>query len=69
MKEPPYTASEGTVAGFCSEAFRNANEVCLERAPKGFGARAERLRNKSFVNEMFFVQIFHCPSNETARLK
>ena len=49
LANPP---SEGVVAGACSEAFRSTNEINLERARKGFRARAERLRSKRLVKPL-----------------
>ncbi len=60
MGKHPDTASEGVLAGICSEAFRNTNEINSERARKGLEARSERLRNKRLVKQAVFVCIFQC---------
>ncbi len=55
----PDAASEGILNGDCSERLRSTNEINLERARKGFGARAKRLRNKQPAYDMFLVYTFY----------
>ena len=66
MENFPHTASEGTLTGVCSEAFRNTNDINSERVRKGLEARSERLRSKRTEYSMSIVRIFYCSWPETA---
>ena len=52
--ETPRYASEGLLTGIYSEAFRSTNDIYLERAPKGFEARFNMIRNNRAIYARFF---------------
>lgn len=61
IENPTHTALEGAVAGNYSEAFGSVLRSLFVRAPKGFGVRTKRLRNKLVITRPLSINIFYHP--------